>query len=69
MRCRANAILSLKEYMVEQADKNLSGKEGLNRLFDSAISGSLDEVLDEKIKKSVAEKLKEIERGKRDLFF
>ncbi len=68
-RCRANAILSLKEYMVEQAGNNRAENEELNRLFDSVISGSFDEVKDERVKRSLAEKLKEIESGKRDLFF
>ncbi|MBE9529316.1 MAG: [FeFe] hydrogenase H-cluster radical SAM maturase HydG [Proteobacteria bacterium] len=65
-RCRANAILSLKEYVVEHP-KNENGT--MNGLFDTAISNSIDEIADEKIKKGVKEKLIAIERGKRDLFY
>ena len=63
-RCRANAILSLKEYVVEHADNSVE-----TGLFDKAISNSIDEIADEKIKKGVKEKLLQIERGKRDLFY
>ena len=68
-RCRANAILSLKEYLADINDTKTSTGTELKTLFEGAISGSLRELKNEKIKEGVKEKLKEIEQGKRDLFY
>jgi 2-iminoacetate synthase len=65
-RCRANAILSLKEYVVEHA-KNGAGTE--TGLFDKTIANSIEEIEDKEVKRGVREKLIQIERGKRDLFY
>lgn len=68
-RCRANAILSLKEYVVAHRDSGASDANINISLFDKAIANSIEEIEDEKIKMGVRERLILIERGKRDLFY
>lgn len=67
--CQANAILTLKEYVSEHSANGLKTNDALKVLFEEAIKCSLDEIKDPAMKKAVAEKLKEIEKGERDLFF
>ncbi len=66
--CRANAILSLKEYLVS-VKSDTPDNADLKALFEEAITGSLDEIEDEKLKEGVKKKLEEIEQGRRDLFY
>ena len=61
--CQANAVLTLKEYLLDYCVNG--SKEAVAR----AIEKGLNEVKDAGIKKALIEKLKEIEEGKRDLYF
>lgn len=61
--CQANAILTLKEYLEDYA------KNGSKETVEKAIASALKEVKDQGMKKAILEKLKELEAGKRDLFF
>lgn len=61
--CQANALLTLKEYLLDYCVNG--SKEAVGR----AIEKGLEEVRDEGMKKALAVKLKEIEEGKRDLYF
>jgi len=61
--CQANAVLTLKEYLLDYCVNG--SKEAVKR----AIEKGLEEVKDEGIRKALEEKLKEIEEGKRDLYF
>ena len=61
--CQANAILTLKEYLLDYCANG--SKEAVNR----AIIEGLKEVKDEGLKKVIIERLKELEEGKRDLYF
>lgn len=61
--CQANAILTLKEYLLDFAVNG--SKETIERTIDKALA----EVRDEAMKKALLEKIKELESGKRDLFF
>ncbi len=62
--CQANAILTLKEYALDQR-----GDGAALETVDKAIASSMDEVKDPVVKKALLEKLEELEKGKRDLFF
>lgn len=60
--CQANAILTLKEYL---ADCPVNGsKEAMEKALEKAISG----IKDQSVKKALAEKLKALEAGERDLY-
>lgn len=61
--CSANAALTLKEYSRDYA------KNGITGLIEGAVKRSVDEIKDPKMKKALLEKLKELEKGKRDVFF
>ena len=61
--CQANAVLTLKEYLLDYCVNG--SKEAIGR----AIEKGLDEVKDAGLKKALIEKLKELEEGKRDLYF
>ncbi len=61
--CQANAILTLKEYLLDYC------VNGSKTAVEKAIEEGLREVKDEGLKKSLAERLKELEEGKRDLYF
>ncbi len=60
--CRANALLTLKEYMLDNPVNGLSG------LFNEALEKSYHEIKDPELKKKVAAKLTELKNGKRDLY-
>ncbi len=60
--CQANAIITLKEYML---DRELNGLKGL---FDEALQRALEEIKEERVKRYVVEKLRELEEGRRDLY-
>lgn len=64
--CQANAILTLKEYSLDQRG---NGNGASLTTVDKTIASSIDEVKDPAIKKTLLEKLQELEKGKRDLFF
>lgn len=61
--CHANAILTLKEYI---ADSRANGRK---EALEAAMRSSIAELKDPAMKKAVLDKLDEIERGKRDLYF
>ncbi|SCZ10907.1 [FeFe] hydrogenase H-cluster radical SAM maturase HydG [Alkaliphilus peptidifermentans] len=61
--CQSNAILTFKEHLLDYGNNELC-KVG-NELLENA----LEEILNDKIKKETIDKLKETEKGKRDLFF
>ena len=53
----------MKEYSRDYA------KNGITGLIEGAVKRSVDEIKDPKMKKALLEKLKELEKGKRDVFF
>jgi 2-iminoacetate synthase len=61
--CQANAVLTLKEYLLDYCVNG--SKEAVSRAIDEG----LKEVKDAGLKKALVEKLKELEEGKRDLYF
>ena len=63
--CTANAALTLKEFLLDQNGK----MNGMRAPMEKALERCLDEIRDPELKKTVIEKIKELERGKRDLFF
>lgn len=61
--CHPNALLTFKEFLLDYGDKE--AKE----LGDKLIKSSLEDIPNEKVKKSAKEKLERIELGERDLRF
>jgi 2-iminoacetate synthase len=61
--CLPNALLTFKEYLLDYAD------EQTRVLGEKLISRSLDDIPQENIRAATAERLKDIEAGKRDLYF
>lgn len=61
--CQANAILTLKEYLEDY------GSNGSDAALRKALAASIEEIDDHATKRAVLDKLKEIEAGKRDLYF
>ncbi|KNY25398.1 [FeFe] hydrogenase H-cluster radical SAM maturase HydG [Pseudobacteroides cellulosolvens] len=61
--CQPNAILTFKENLMDY------GTDGLRTKGQEIINKALDEIEDVNIRKSTVEKLKEIEGGKRDIYF
>lgn len=61
--CQPNAILTFKENLIDYGDKSLRVKG------KKVIEQALEEIIDEEIRKSTKEKLIEIEKGKRDIYF
>lgn len=61
--CQANAVLTLKEYLLDYCAGG--SKEAVARAIDEGFK----EVKDEGLKKALMERLKELEEGKRDLYF
>jgi len=61
--CQPNAILTFKENLMDY------GTESLRIKGEEIIDKALDEIEDANIRKSTEEKLKEIEGGKRDIYF
>jgi 2-iminoacetate synthase len=66
--CNANAILTLKEYVMDHVEFALQ-KNGIKALFEGAIKASMDNIKDPAMKRAVLEKLRDLEDGKRDLYF
>lgn len=60
--CLPNALLTLKEYILDHAN----GSAGV---CDKVIQEKIEEIDDEKLRSATLSKLIEIEKGKRDLFF
>ncbi|MBM7614223.1 [FeFe] hydrogenase H-cluster radical SAM maturase HydG [Alkaliphilus hydrothermalis] len=61
--CQSNAILTFKEHLLDYGDEET--REKGNKLIEK----SLKEINNEKLYQLTLERLKEIEEGKRDLFF
>ncbi len=61
--CQANAILTLKEFLHDHS------RNGSRETIEKAISKAIEDVKDPVMKKKILEKLKELEAGKRDLYF
>lgn len=61
--CQPNAILTFKENLIDFGD------EKLKIIGEKIIEDALTEITDIELKKKTIEKIKEIENGKRDLFF
>lgn len=61
--CQANAILTLKEYLVDHAAENVKAN------IEKVLTESIDEIKDGSIKKALLLKLSEIDAGARDVFF
>lgn len=61
--CQPNAILTFQEYLLDYASSETqkSGEETIRK--------QLEQIKDEKIKKITIERLEEIKKGKRDLYF
>ena len=59
--CEANALMTLKEFLLDYAD------EHLRKLGDEAIAKTLETMPDENFKEKIRGYLKEIEKGTRDL--
>ncbi|MDT8900544.1 [FeFe] hydrogenase H-cluster radical SAM maturase HydG [Anaeroselena agilis] len=61
--CLPNALLTFKEYLLDYAD------EATRAMGENLISSSLADIPQENIRAATAERLKDIEAGKRDLYF
>jgi len=61
--CQPNAILTFKENLMDY------GNDVLRTKGEEIIKNALDEIGDIKVKETTKEKLKEIENGKRDIYF
>ncbi|MCK4739742.1 MAG: [FeFe] hydrogenase H-cluster radical SAM maturase HydG [Deltaproteobacteria bacterium] len=61
--CEANAILTLREFILDNP------LNGLASTFDATLEKALGEIKDEKLRAEVADKLEELNCGKRDLNF
>lgn len=59
--CEANALMTLKEFLLDYADENL------RKLGDKAIAKTLEAMPDENFKEKIRGYLKQIENGERDL--
>lgn len=60
--CLPNALLTLKEYVIDHANGSAS-------VCDEVIEENLERIDDEKLRSATIAKLKEVEKGKRDLYF
>ncbi|MFH1307207.1 MAG: [FeFe] hydrogenase H-cluster radical SAM maturase HydG [Candidatus Micrarchaeota archaeon] len=61
--CHPNAILTFKEYLIDYAD------EELKKIGNKVIEKEIENIPDEKRREITVSRLKEIENGKRDLYF
>ncbi|MEE8574520.1 MAG: [FeFe] hydrogenase H-cluster radical SAM maturase HydG, partial [Thermodesulfobacteriota bacterium] len=61
--CEANALLTLKEYLLD------SRANGTGELFEGTVEKALAGIKEPAIKEKVVLMMKEMEEGKRDLFF
>lgn len=59
--CEANALMTLKEFLLDYADENL------RKLGDEAILKTLEAMPNEEFKEKIKGYLKQIENGVRDL--
>ncbi|WP_304205427.1 [FeFe] hydrogenase H-cluster radical SAM maturase HydG [Fusobacterium perfoetens] len=59
--CEANAMMTLKEFLLDYADENL------RKIGDETILKELEKVKDEKFKEKIKGYLKDIENGARDI--
>jgi len=63
--CTANAALTLKEFLLDQNGKT----NGMRAPMEKALEKCLHEIKDPGLKQKVLNKMKEMEKGRRDLFF
>ena len=63
LHCQPNALLTLKEYLMDYADDNT------RRLGDELIRHELETIPDKKRRLSTEENLLKIENGERDIYF
>lgn len=61
--CHLNAILTLKEYLLDSA------KNGLREMGEEVIKKGIEEIDDERLREELLKRLEAIEKGRRDLFF
>ncbi|MCX7970982.1 MAG: [FeFe] hydrogenase H-cluster radical SAM maturase HydG, partial [Negativicutes bacterium] len=61
--CQPNALLTLKEYLLDYGDDNL------RQAGEQAIAENLAAIGDDRLREQVEAELRKIERGRRDLFF
>lgn len=66
--CQANAVLTLKEYLVDHPGA-ADGAPDTNGTMEKALENGIKKVTEPTLKKALLEKLREIEEGKRDLYF
>ena len=62
--CTPNCILTFKEYLIDYCSNSEDRANG-----EKLIEAELKKIANETLKKEIMEKLKEIEKGKRDLYF
>ena len=60
--CQPNALLTLKEYLLDYS------KDGEKAAGEKVIAEELKKISDPEIKRTTENKLREVEKGKRDLF-
>lgn len=63
LHCQPNALLTLKEYLVDYAD------EETRKLGEALIEKELQEIPDEARKDATVKNLEKIEKGERDIYF
>ncbi len=63
--CTANAALTLKEFLLDHSGK----MNGMRAPMEKALERCLHEIKDPGLREKVRDKMKELEKGKRDLFF
>jgi 2-iminoacetate synthase len=61
--CQPNAILTFQEYLLDYAS------EETRKIGEETIRKHLEEIENEKVKQAAKERLEEIKKGKRDLYF
>lgn len=61
--CLPNCILTFKEYVLDYGDDRLTAE--VERLIEK----ELDKISDDAVRRKSQERLKELESGKRDLYF
>ncbi len=61
--CLPNAILTLKEYLEDYAP------DKLKVIGENLIKHQIEEIKDESLRQETSKRLKEIENGKRDIYF
>ena len=61
--CQPNALLTLKEFVLDYGDENIT------KIAEETIRKGLEEIPNEEARKATKEKLDRIEKGERDLRF